>query len=375
MPDTRNLKKRGNIWWFVKQRNGETVEQSLATEDIGVAQTRRDRLVQKLKENDGLKWGERRKRTFAAVAEIFSKKHFPVIRPNSARRYVVSLNQLVPHFGRMQIDEIRSADLVKFQEKRRGDGVTNSSIRRDLACMSVLYSYAESWEWVTRNPVKPFLFEASRLGLKENDARERHLDHPEEELILERIAPKAAAAVVFAIDTGLRKNEQFSLPWVDVDLRARELLVRKEWAKSKKDRTVPLLDRTHRLLTQMWANRTTCPYVFATAHGRRYSLGSPTMWEALQKAVRRLNKTRALVGEPLMEDVEWHDLRRTCGCRLLQDRGFSMEAVSKWLGHSSIKVTERHYAFLTKDELHKAVARSEATIIPLGRAGSAASAN
>ena len=45
-----------------------------------------------------------------------------------------------------------------------------------------------------------------------------------------------------------------------------------------------------------------------------------------------------------------------------------MEVVSKWLGHSSIVVTERHYAFLGKADLHKAVAQSEAQIIPLGRA-------
>jgi len=265
---------------------------------------------------------------------------------------------ILTNFGTMQIDEIRSAHLTTFQEKRAADGVSNSSIRRDFACMSVLYSYAEAREWVTRNPVKPFLFEARRLGLKENDARERYLKHAEETAILERIAHKAGIAVTFAIDTGLRKNEQFSLPWVDVDLRARELLERKERAKSKRDRTVPILERTHRQLTQMWANRTG-PYVFSTAQGQRYSLGSPTMWEALQKACRRAG---------IVEHVEWHDLRRTCGCRLLQDRGFDMAAVSKWLGHSSIKVTERHYAFLTKEELHKAVARSEAMIIPLVRA-------
>jgi integrase len=64
----------------------------------------------------------------------------------------------------------------------------------------------------------------------------------------------------------------------------------------------------------------------------------PTNYEALQKAVRRAGHA---IATPL-EHVEWHDLRRTCGCRLLQDLGFSMEETSRWLGHSSIKVTERH---------------------------------
>jgi integrase/recombinase XerD len=55
--------------------------------------------------------------------------------------------------------------------------------------------------------------------------------------------------------------------------------------------------------------------------------------------------------------LTWHDLRRTCGCRLLQDRGMSIEEVSKWLGHSSIDVTQRAYAFLEDEQLHEAAAR------------------
>lgn len=42
-----------------------------------------------------------------------------------------------------------------------------------------------------------------------------------------------------------------------------------------------------------------------------------------------------------------------------------MEEVSNWLGHSSVKVTERHYAFLGIEHLHEAVQRSEARVIEL----------
>ena len=144
-----------------------------------------------------------------------------------------------------------------------------------------------------------------------------------------------------------------------MDLRAREIYVAKETSKTKA-RTVPLLERTWRLLSEMArTGDLRSGYVFTTADGQGYSIRSPTLWEALQKACRRAG---------IAEHVEWHDLRRTCGCRLLQDRGFSLEAVSHWLGHSSVKTTERHYAFLTKTELHRAVAKSE-TAIPLKTSG------
>ena len=42
-----------------------------------------------------------------------------------------------------------------------------------------------------------------------------------------------------------------------------------------------------------------------------------------------------------------------------------MEEVSRWLGHASIKVTERHYAFLKIEQLHKAVAKSEGQVVEL----------
>lgn len=89
------------------------------------------------------------------------------------------------------------------------------------------------------------------------------------------------------------------------------------------------------------------PYVFVTAQGYRYAKSSPTMYEALQKACRRAGIT---------QHVEWHDLRRTCGCRLLQDYGLDYAKVSRWLGHSDIRVMQRHYAFLEVEHLHKAVA-------------------
>ena len=175
---------------------------------------------------------------------------------------------------------------------------------------------------------------------------------------------KPVQGLLFAIETGLRKEEQFRLLWTDIDLQSRRLKVRAETTKGKKPRFVPLLPRVLALLREM-VNEATGLYVFTTYRGRPYSPKSPYFYEALQTAVRRANKARVAKGCPLIPHVEWHDLRRTCGCRLLQDRGLSMEEVSKWLGHSSVKVTERHYAFLHIEHLQEAVERSEARVIAL----------
>jgi integrase/recombinase XerD len=355
----RNLKKRGRIWWYRFQKNGSHFEGSLDTENLGVAQ---ERVRRKLEELRASKWGEKPRRSFNEAAEEFGKRHFKKLAPASRQRYVVSIANLLVDFDKVYLDDIGSAKLLKFEERRREQGATNSTIRRDFACLSVIFSKAQAWEWITfNNPVKAFLSDA---GLKENPARDRYLSAEEEAEITPHMPPKAAKGLLFAIETGLRKEEQFGVLWTAVDFPRRRLLVRAETAKGEKSRWVPLLPRVYDILKQMHAEATG-PYIFTTYEGKPYSKRSPYYYEALQKAVHKANKARAAKGRPPMAHVEWHDLRRTCGCRLLQDRGFSMEEVSGWLGHSSVKVTERHYAFLRIEHLQEAVERSEARVIEL----------
>ena len=357
----RNLRKRGRIWWYRFQKDGAPFEGSLSTENLGLAQ---ERVRRKLEELKATKWGENPRRSFNEAAEEFGKRHFKKIKPTSQQRYVVSIANLLKDFDRVMLDDIGSAKLVTFEERRRDEGVTNSTIRRDLACLSSIFSKAQAWEWIKHNPVKPFLADRSSSDLKEGPPRDRTVSHEEEPLILAHMPRKAFLGMVFAIDTGLRKEEQVSGLWTDVDFPRRRMKVRAETSKNGKARWVPLLPRVYDLLREMH-REATGPYIFTTYQGKPYSKGSPYFYEALQKAVRKASKARQERGLPPLAHLEWHDLRRTCGCRLLQDRGFSMEEVSNWLGHSSVKVTERHYAFLRIEHLHEAVERSEARVIEL----------
>lgn len=309
-------------------------------------------------------WGEKPRRTFNEAAERFGEEHFPNLKPKSAKRYLVSIANLLVHLDGAFMHEIGTARLGEIERARKKGGVSNSTIRRDLACLSVIFTKCEEWEWVTANPVKPFLRGRQLAGLEEGPARTRYLDHDEEREILEHAPKKARKAIAFAIDTGLRKEEQFSLLRTDINSRLKEVNVREEVAKSLKPRRVPLWERSLRIATEMPADLRS-PFLFTTYDGARYSDTSPYHYEALQKAVRRANKKRWEKGLQPMAHVEWHDLRRTCGCRLLQDHGFSMEEASKWLGHSSIKVTEKHYAFLKEGHLRERVEQREAEIISI----------
>jgi len=349
MSGKHNLYKRGEIWWFKKRRKGQKpIRESLETRSLKQAQERRDRLLAEL--NAG-RWGEKRNKTFNEAVSKWVDDHIPNLKPKSRERYRVSLVHLLDEFDNTPLKDVTSSKLSDFETRRRKQGVTPATIRRDLACLSSLLSSAEDWEWIDSNPVLQYMRRRSKRGLTEAQPRTRHLAPMEEPELLDVCSERVFRCIAFAIDTGLRKEEQFSLLKSDIDLAAKVVRVRKEVTKSTRPRTVPLLPRALEIAKELLADRVRSPFLFTTPAGKRYSETSHTMYTALQRAAKRAG----------LEKLSWHDLRRTCGCRLLNQYGLQMHEVSAWLGHSSIKVTEKTYAFLEDDRLNKRVrAQSEA---------------
>lgn len=283
---------------------------------------------------------------------------------------MVSLQHLIDQFAGQYLDEITSSKLSEFEMKRRSE-VQPPTIRRDFACLRVMFSCAETWEWVERNPVAIYLRERKKV-LTENPARHRVLTHQEEaDLIASAIEwwnrsctdgrqPVPWHIIIpLVIDAGLRRGELFGLEWnTGLRIDEGEIFIQAGKAKSRRDRCVPILERS-RILLAAHTRFLGKPWVFYRADGNRYSMKSPYIWESFQKVAANAG----------IEDITLHDLRRTCGCRLLRDRRMSMEEVSKWLGHSSIKVTERVYAFLEIDHLHGAVERTSGNAVTLPAGG------
>lgn len=367
--------RRGKQWWGRVQRAGTDYRKPLKTTAEATA---RQRLKDWLDELDRIAWGEKPRRTFDDMALKFIEDHLPTLKPKSRRRYLTSIEILTDSFEGLYLDEIASAKLADFADDRRRAGarisekwlgrrapkpITAATIRRDLACLSSMFGCAIEWEWTEHNPVPAFMKARKKRGLREGAPKTRWLSHAEEAAILAAARDAEAEpilhdAICLAIDTGLRADELFGLRWDQVNPARNQIELTDGPrgnvgdTKNRRGREVPLLDRARTILGTL-PRRLHCPYVlFNPETGTRYrGLG-----KGLAGAARRA-KIRPLT---------WHDLRRTNGCRLLQDRGLSMEQVSRWLGHSSIVVTEKAYAFLETEHLHAAIARR--TILGTGKA-------
>jgi integrase len=333
--------RRGRTYWGRAQRQNRELRRSLKTTNRAVAERRFRGWLDEL---DATAWGEKPKRTYAQAEEKFIREHLTAIKPNAAKRYGVSLKHLSEHFGGMALDQITSAELSSFETKRRGDGVSASTIRRDFACLSSLLTSCVDWEYIDANIVPGYMRRRARRGLKEGAPRTRYLSESEERSLLDMATTESREAITLAIDTGLRRDEQFSLRWSQVDLD-RGLITTTTNTKNGRARKVPLPERSRSVLKAI-RSRQDSPadgYVLVNSDtGTRYD----RMNKGLSAAARRAG----------IAHVQWHDLRRTAGCRWLQRDGRRVEEVSILLGHSSVKVTEQRYAFLDAERIAASVA-------------------
>ncbi len=198
----RGLRKRGAVWWYRITKAGQTYEGSLQTGERRIAL---ERLEAIRREVTGERFGERH-RTFDDAARRFVAEHFETLKPSTRGRYLTSLAALTPHFAGVRLVDIGSAKLDEFERARRSK-VTPHTIRRDLACLSVMMTLCEEWEWIDSNKVKPFKRARGKRGLIDNQPRTRYLSAEEEARIIASATPQYRGAIAFTIDTGLRRGE------------------------------------------------------------------------------------------------------------------------------------------------------------------------
>lgn len=347
----RNLFRRGgDIWHYRFRRNGLDFEGSTFTNDLLEAQARLDA---RRSEVIAREFDRYPSRTILDAIHRFGDERYPHLKPRTRDRYDVSFLCVVPVLGDIPIRRLGTADLTRFEDTRRRQGVSASTVRRDLAFLSGVISAAQVWEWCEANIVRSFLKERRRAGLTDGEPRRRILSDVEEAAILRHLRPEALGGILLALDAGLRREEILSLRWTDIDLARAEIRIRGEIAKSGRDRVVPLWPRVLAHLKKL-PRREGCPFVFVSRYGRRHAPSSRFFNTALAKAA-------TLAGFDLSApicDLRLHDLRRTCGHRLLAKHAWQMHEVQLLLGHASVQQTERAYAVVGAAEVRAAFRRT-----------------
>jgi integrase len=161
--------------------------------------------------------------------------------------------------------------------------------------------------------------------------------------------------VLLMLDCGLRRQEALQLRWDDIKPDAVrddqfQLFIRPSSDKTGKGRYVPLIRETAVLLHQ-WRQ-----HLKTTGRQSLWVFPNPKTGEPFKEVKSSWNTLISLASKSMrsLQGTTLRDLRSTYGSKLVQ-RGVPILQVSKLLGHSSVTITERHYAALSDQGKREAV--------------------
>ena len=225
--------------------------------------------------------------------------------------------------AKLHLSRIRGADLAEYRDRRLNVGLSDSSVRLELAILSNLYTVAMK-EWRMEGLRNPVL---SVRKPSPGKARDRRLSPIEEKKLLGECTPPLKAIILFALETGMRRGEIQKLLWKDVDLI--KCTAQLFDTKNGEDRTIPLSSRAIAVLKALPRN----------INGKVFP--GADISHSFTAACRRA----------AIDDLRFHDLRHEAASRLFE-KGFNPMEAATITGHKTLQMLKR-YTHLRAEDLAK----------------------
>lgn len=284
---------------------------------------------------------EQRKITKAVptLAEFCSERFLPFIK-GYKRSYdnddSFLRHHVLPKFGSCSMNEIKQQAIIEQHQGMKTQGYSRGMANKVVILLKYIFNLAIKWETpgITANPAKG-------IRLFEELGRERFLTPEETQRLLDALEKSRSTQLKYIVPLllllGCRKRELLDSRWSDFDLELRNWRI--PMSKSGKSRHVPLSMAAVEILSQLprWEG---CPYVIPNPRTLLPFVQIQRPWDNVKKAA----------GLP---DVRIHDLRHSMASNMVNS-GQSLFLVSKVLGHTTLRMTER-YAHLNQETLLAAV--------------------
>ncbi|MCR9095074.1 MAG: tyrosine-type recombinase/integrase [bacterium] len=256
-----------------------------------------------------------------------------------------AVRRLGRHFAGLALGDLSRSQIDQFLQSRKGEGVSDNTVNRDLACLRAALTLAKDDGFIERVPKIQMLRTVRPVPrvLSKNDIRKLVGYGGEYSMVF------ATAALA-----GLRAAEMRWLSWQDVDLARHQIHVRAkaDWRpKSHAERSVPI--------PQVLVDRLRAHADSTRSSGESWVFPSPTtggVWSESGFSKRATREARAAgVWEPGCKPL--HDLRRSWASHLIAG-GAPTHTVVALGGWSSIAVVERFYLSPTSEAIDAAIAAS-----------------
>lgn len=328
--------KRSETWWISYYVNGKQVRESLKTSNKRIAEREKQ-----AREAELLKPHRRVAEKKNPPVDIFWERYLEYANAHLRERTIeiqtLFWGQLMEFTKAQRLGDIRQKDIEEFKRWKKEKGAADQSVNNALKDIQAIYNHALKLGLYTGpNPAKGI--ERFKLQKKMPEF------HSEKEAIaLLKIArqrgQQVERVILLGVWAGFRKGEIVNARWEWLDFnKTKPLITIKGFPgfdiKDSEDRAIPM---SQRIYDALYPHRQNAGFIFESD---RPSEGKNRYRFDPRKALISTLKEAGLTTKN-----PFQRLRHTFGS-LHAQKGVSIFKVSKWMGHSSVKVTERHYAGL-----------------------------
>lgn len=260
-------------------------------------------------------------------------------RSKYGKRDIKRLCTALGSLTREQLEHVGVSKLERWKLKR-AQQVSAATVNREISMLRTALNQACTWHLLADNPAK-------RIKLRKDQPvrKPRILSAAERErlnLALSRRNNRISAMVLLALNTGLKRNELFSLRWKDVYFGPNpSVIIEKSGRFQIKNRRIPLNATAVAALTQWQSQGPKRVYlIFPSPSGGKLKTVN-TAW-------------RRLMREAQLRNFSLKNCRDDFAVRLIK-AAVPLTQVRDLLGHSAIALTEK-YAGFAPGKLQDAVA-------------------
>ena len=249
-----------------------------------------------------------------------------VVSYGTVKREKFTLQRFLKFLGDKRLSQISIKTIDNYAIQMRKE-LREATVGIELRHLKAAVNTAKRWEYITKNPLK---------GYKIPDGAPQHIRVLSKDEISKLFSvvddPEMKDIIRVFLSTGARRAELVrpNFTWDNVDLKNNRIRLD---GKGNKSRFVPTTPVVAKILEKRLTEGFKHPFKYGQDH----------VSHKLRDYYRTAN----------IENATLHTLRKTFGSLLIQEGHADIFKVSKLLGHSSVKVTEKHYIHLL-DENYQA---------------------
>ena len=251
-----------------------------------------------------------------------------IVSDATVKRDKFALRRFLEFYGNKRISQVTAKKIDEYVVQMHKE-LSDATVGIELRHLKAALNTAKRWEYITSNPLN---------GYKIPDGVPkiiRVLTLDEISLLFSVIDDLEMKDIISVyLSTGARRAELLkpNFRWDNVDFKNTKIRFD---GKGGISRYVPMTPTVVKLLLDRLTEGTKFPFKYGQDH--------------VSHRLRDYYRTAGI------ENANLHTLRKTFGSLLIQEGYADIYIVSKLLGHSSVKVTERHYIHLLDENYQSSV--------------------